>query len=134
MFVVVCDQVVSPSGISKAEEMEKLRVEDPVQFEQMYEDWATKKYGKKKQRQKDLFTSAGITSDFLDDKPGMVSPDMGASQFDEETITEEPPIRSERQPGLDLRKKDYDKWISQGYDQVKLERKNNGKKSNRYNS
>ena len=104
---------VSPSRISKAEEMEKLRVEDPVQFEQMYEDWATKKYGKKKQRQKDLFTSAGITSDFLDDKPGMVSPDMGASQFKEETITEEPPIRSERQPGLDLRKEDYDKFLTE---------------------
>ena len=74
---------VSPSRTSKAEEMEKLRTEDPVQFEEMYSDWATKKYGKKKQQQKDLFTSAGITSDFLDDKPGMVSPDMGASRFED---------------------------------------------------
>ena len=42
-----------------------------------------KKYGKKKQAQKDLFRKAGITSDFLDDKPGMISPDMGASQFED---------------------------------------------------
>ena len=105
---------VSPSRVSKAEEMEKLRVQDPVQFEQMYEDWATKKYGKKKQRLEELFTSAGITSDFLDDKPGMVSPDMGASQFKEvvdDSITEKTPIRSERQPPLDVRKEDYDQFL-----------------------
>jgi len=78
--------LIGPYMESEEEEMMKLKEADPVQFEKMYETWAKEKYGTKKRKQKELFESAGITSDFLTDKPGMVSPDTGASIFDTESL------------------------------------------------
>ena len=86
--------LLGPYMESEEAEMMKLKEADPVQFEKLYETWAEDEYGAKKRKQKELFESAGITSDFLDDKPGLVSPDTGASTYarkaiDKGTFTED---------------------------------------------
>ena len=75
--------ILKPQWKAQEEAMLRLKEEDPVQYEKEYEKWVKEKgYDKKRTKQEELFESAGITSDFLTDKPGLVSADTGASTFD----------------------------------------------------
>ena len=75
--------ILKPQLKAQERAMLRLKKEDPIQFEKEYEQWVKEKgYDKKRTKQEELFESAGITSDFLTDKPGLVSADTGASTFD----------------------------------------------------
>jgi len=74
------DPIITPQEESEERQMLKLKEEDPVKFEEMYGQWAEEKYGKKKQKRKELFESAGITSDFLEDKPGIIEEVVGEAE------------------------------------------------------